>query len=121
MFHAPNEYRITTGPFASSSLDGNEGAFEILRNQCLLICISSAMLRWQHVSCHKIITQQRRKARKIPTWNDMCFVKGLFWDEEDCVIQYHPPKSQYVNDNPFVLHLWLPVGIEIPLPPRELI
>jgi hypothetical protein len=48
----------------------------------------------------------------------MCFVKDLFWREDECVIQYHPPKSEYVNLHPYTLHLWRPVNIELPLPPR---
>lgn len=54
---------------------------------------------------------------RIPTWEEMAWVKDRFWDEEETVIQIHPPKSQYVNYNPSVLHLWKPIGFEIPLPP----
>lgn len=45
-------------------------------------------------------------AHRTPTWAEMCRVKDLFWGEEDCVIQYHPPKSQYIDMMPFCLHLW---------------
>jgi hypothetical protein len=55
--------------------------------------------------------------KRIPTWDEMNWVKDLFWEPEELVVQYHPPKSQYVNRNPWVLHLWKPVGVEIPLPP----
>ncbi len=55
--------------------------------------------------------------KRCPTWNQMAWVKDLCWDAEECVIQYHPPKSEYVNCHPFVLHLWKPVGVEIPRPP----
>ena len=47
----------------------------------------------------------------------MCFVKTVFWDREDCVVQFHPPESEYVNDHPFCLHLWRPVGVVIARPP----
>jgi hypothetical protein len=40
----------------------------------------------------------------------MCFVKGLFWDDEDVAIQFHPAKSEYVNFHPFALHLWRKEG-----------
>ena len=36
----------------------------------------------------------------------MCFVKDLFWDETETVIQFHPPRSEYVNNHNFCLHLW---------------
>jgi len=45
----------------------------------------------------------------------------LFWDAEDVVIQYHPAKSEYVNVHDNCLHLWRPVGVELPTPPRELV
>ena len=51
----------------------------------------------------------------------MCFIKGLFWDEEDVVIQYHPAKSEYVNRHEKCLHLWRPVGVEMPTPQKELV
>ena len=44
-------------------------------------------------------------ARRLPTWEEMCFVKNLFWDEEEMVVQIHPKKSQYVNITE-ALHLW---------------
>lgn len=65
---------------------------------------------WEHVSV------SRRD--RCPTWDEMCQVKDLFWDDEDCVVQYHPPKSSYVNLHPFCLHLWRRVngdGEEVPV------
>jgi hypothetical protein len=51
----------------------------------------------------------------------MCFIKDVFWDEEDVVIQYHPRKSEDVNRHENGLHLWRPVGKEIPTPPKALV
>ena len=51
--------------------------------------------------------------RKTPTWEEMCQVKEIFWDDEKEVHQVHPKKSQYVHgykDLKNVLHLWRPVG-----------
>ena len=67
--------------------------------------------RWEHVS----VSCEGRKKR-LPTWDEMCFVKDVFWDKEDCVVQFHPPESQYVNIAE-VLHLWKPAYSEIKLPP----
>lgn len=47
----------------------------------------------------------------------MCFVKDTFWDKKDTVIQFHPPEKEYVNMHKFCLHLWKPIGKEIPMPP----
>lgn len=46
--------------------------------------------------------------------------KDIFWGPEETVIQYHPPKSEYVNNHPSVLHLWRPTGVDLPLPPSIL-
>lgn len=40
----------------------------------------------------------------------MCFVRQLFWDDEDEVIQIHPKRSRYVNAHNTCLHLWRLVG-----------
>lgn len=53
---------------------------------------------WEHVSVST--------ARRVPNWREMCFVKDLFWGEEEWVVQFHPARSEYVNNHPNVLHLW---------------
>lgn len=63
---------------------------------------------WEHVS----VSMRTR----CPTWPEMCFIKSLFWDEEETVVQYHPPKSDYVNFAKNCLHLWRFIG-EMPRPP----
>lgn len=45
--------------------------------------------------------------RKLPTWEEMCEVKDIFWDDEEAVVQIHPKKSEYV-DMGEILHLWRP-------------
>lgn len=55
----------------------------------------------------------------VPTWEEMCWVKDQLWYPEACVVQYHPPESQYVNDHPYVLHLWRCPGQPFPMPPKE--
>ena len=46
-------------------------------------------------------------ARRLPTWDEMCEIKDIFWDDEEEVVQIHPKKSQYVNITE-ALHLWRP-------------
>lgn len=58
---------------------------------------------------------------ETPTWEMMCHVKDLFWDDDECVIQYHPPKKDYVNYHKGVLHMWKPLGVDIPMPPKRCI
>jgi len=90
---------------------GDGGAFAIPFEGRTLHVIASDGGGWNHVS----VSLNSR----CPNWREMCFVKDLFFDPEDCVIQFHPPKSKYVNRHPYVLHLWQPHRFEIPLPPME--
>jgi len=68
---------------------------------------------WEHVSVSL-------KSKKIPNWEEMCFVKDLFFGDEECVVQYHPPKSEYVN-NVNALHLWRKQGYDFPRPDSILV
>lgn len=78
-----------------------------------LAIIASNGYDWEHVS---VSTSGR-----IPNWEEMSFVKKLFWDDEETVIQYHPSKSQYVNYHRGCLHMWRPAKLNIPLPPRWMV
>lgn len=61
------------------------------------------------------------KQKRLPTWDEMNWVKDLFWDAEETAVQYHPKKSEYVNFNPWVLHLWSIPSEPYRLPPIETI
>lgn len=114
-FHVPNKYRFRKvgHPLHSGDSDGNAGCFIIpFRSFELRVIASdgkSVKPQWEHVSVSL--------SKRCPNWEEMCFIKNLFWDEEDCIIQFHPPKSEYVNNHNFCLHLWRPVGKKIDLPP----
>lgn len=99
-------HRITEGPMASRRDDGFNGAF-ILPGGLRIIC--SDGFAWEHVS----VSREDR----CPTWEEMCFVKDLFWDEHEWVVQYHPPKASHINCHPFCLHLWRPTNSYLPTPP----
>jgi len=119
-FHVPEEYRIKTGRSASTSAFGNNGAFEIppIRGKRKFFCIVSDGAGREHVSIHIY----DGKYMHTPEWSEMCHIKELFWDREDVVIQYHPRESEYVNNHPFVLHLWRPTGeVTVPTPPSILV
>jgi len=115
MFHVPEKYRLVTGRMASNVNFGNNGAFVIpspVSERRSMVIIASDGMGWEHVSVHG----ERGKEEYTPYWDEMCFVKDLFWDEEDVVMQLHPRKSQYVNNHPNTLHLWRPIDKEIPTP-----
>lgn len=118
MLHVPNKYRWRNHPIVPSSDEsGNNGCFVIphsLIKNYVFQCQVSDGMGWEHVSItvHPI----NQKATRCPTWAEMCCVKELFWDDEDCVVQYHPPKSEYVSMHHFCLHLWRPTNESLPKP-----
>lgn len=74
---------------------------------------------WEHVSVTAIV--RKNTYPRTPTWSEMCKVKDLFWDEEDVVVQFHPRKSEYVDNHKYCLHLWRKSGVDIETPPVELV
>lgn len=119
-FHVPNNNRIRYGAMGSGDFYGNNGAFAIdFSNRSLAMVIASDGEGWEHVSVRMV--EKATGKDRTPTWAEMCRIKDLFWDDQDCVIQYHPPRSEYVNNHPHVLHLWRPVDKEIPLPDSILV
>lgn len=97
--------------------DHKEGGFFVVpasrKRPYALRVIASSGEDWEHVSVSTAV--------RCPTWEEMCYVKGLFWGEEDTVVQYHPAKSEYVNNHQYCLHLWRPIGQYMPVPPSILV
>lgn len=123
-FRVPEKYRVRTGERATDESYGNNGMFRVpsgLRRPYAMTIIASDSdcweelgyepPAWEHVSVSTAV--------RCPTWEEMCFVKGLFWDSEDVVIQFHPRASEYVNNHSYCLHMWRPVGVTLPTPPLE--
>ena len=108
-FHVPEQFRVRSGPAASTEKDGNNGQFRVKG----MFVVASDGLGWEHVSVST--------TGYTPTWSDMCKIKDIFWDPEDLVVQFHPRKSRYVNNHPFCLHMWRPIDRWIPEPPPELV
>lgn len=117
-FHVPEDCRMKTGPLASDKSYGNNGAFALrlfgIPKQPIAVCIASDGGGWDHVSIQV-------STGGTASWEIMCLIKSVFWDDEDCVVQFHPPASQYVNKHPDVLHLWRPQGYAIQTPPKEFV
>lgn len=78
---------------------------------------------WEHVSVSawRHNTHWKKPTPEMPTWEDMRLIKSLFWAEEECVVEFHPPESEYVNNTENVLHLWKERGKEFPRPPKILV
>ena len=70
---------------------------------------------WEHVSICPF------KRSYTPSWDDMCQLKDMFFKEDEIVVQYHPAKSEYVNNMPNCLHLWRSMNSTFPMPPSIMV
>jgi hypothetical protein len=108
--------RIRDGEYRSNVGDMH-GAFYLTepRGRVMLVISSGSdsTYGWEHVS-----VSLRNRA---PNWPEMCFVKSMFWSDDECVLQYHPAKVDYVNYHPNCLHMWRPIAFAIPMPPSILV
>lgn len=93
-------------------MDGGSGILHMTRlKNCTVIWSFGG--GWEHVSvCPR---------NRTPDWDEMCQIKDMFWNENECVVQYHPAKSEYVNNAKNCLHFWKPVNQEFPIPPSLMV
>ena len=111
--------RVRTGPWGSDDSDGLNGAFQITGAGASVLRIIAntaedpAALGWEHVS----VSLEDR----CPVWEEMAFVKALFWRPDECVVQFHPPEADYVNHHPFCLHMWRDVRTTWRMPPTSFV
>jgi len=129
MFKVPEEYRETGNPQYPSSEGDLYGRFIIPKRigaQVIkLLCMASdgdgsSEAPWEHVSI-SCKSYAMNELNRCPTWEEMCFIKDLFWDKEDTVVQFHPPESEYVSHHHYVLHLWRKKNENYETPPSILV
>lgn len=94
--------------------DGGNGVFKVYVGRRSFNVIASSDLRWEHVS----VSPCNAKRKTCPTREEMCAIKDMFFGQDERVVQYHPPKSEYVNRHPYCLHLWRPKEERLPYPPK---
>ena len=108
------QFRITHGPLASDSSLKNNGAFVIpYKDDIELSVIISDGKGWDHVSVSL--------ADRCPTWDEMCFIKDIFFTPFETVVQFHPRKDRYINNHKFCLHMWRYQRKKVKLPPSWMI
>jgi len=117
--HTLDKFRVRRSElhFFGTVGDAGNGCFKIFVRGKSFFVIASNGGGWEHVSVSP--ASDRRKA--CPTWEEMCAIKDMFFQPDECVVQYHPAESEYVNLHPYCLHLWRPTGGSIPTPPKEFV
>lgn len=117
------KFRVTRGSAAGDRF----GLFAVphpTRGNLQLLIIATdgndpaAAEKWEHVSVH---VADVNGTMRTPGWAEMAYVKDLFWGEEETVMQLHVPAKDHVNHHDNVLHLWRPLGVTIPVPPKEFV
>lgn len=122
-------YRLTTGALKTSKSDGRNGYFVIQTpfGSTLKVIVSDGtnweecglpLPAWEHVSV-SVYTFKGHTVDRCPTWEEMDWIKDLFWRPDELVMQFHVPVKDNINYHEYCLHLWKPVGVDIPLPPTE--
>lgn len=98
VFGTANSYTCGFFLLPSEAGGGMGGIAEYRSYEFKILAYDGTTDGWEHVSVSL--------PNRCPNWQEMSYIKDLFWDEEDCVIQFHVPKSQHVNNHPYCLHLW---------------
>lgn len=113
--HTLDDYRLKDFEmkFFGTTGDEGNGVFKVFVQGRSFFAIATSEAGWEHVSVSR--------KNRCPTWEEMCAVKDMFFEKEECAIQYHPRESEYVNNHPYCLHIWRPIGIAIPEPPSYLV
>lgn len=96
---------------ATAGFDGGAGWFTKGAMKGMTVIWSYAG-GWEHVSIDG--------KNRTPTWDEMCELKDMFFEDNECCVQYHPAKSEYVNNVRYCLHIWKPIeqySGKLPVPP----
>lgn len=120
----PEQYRQTTptNPMFATTSGQPFGLFQIPSHRApdghalKIIACDGEETGWEHVSVSFV-----ERSKKCPSWNDMCFVKNLFWADDACVVQFHPASKDYISLHHGCLHLWRSTLEKFPMPPKILV
>lgn len=106
-------YRVDLPGFERVPDEDIQGAFLIPYADAQLQVMCGCGEDWDHVSVSV-------KGR-CPTWDEMHWIRGLFFEPGETVIQIDPPKDHYINYHKHTLHMWRHWRQEILLPPAKFI
>jgi hypothetical protein len=89
------------------------GAFAVPYKNTELKLLASIEKGWDHISVSL--------PNRCPTWEEMDYIKHMFFKENEVAFQYHVTKENHINIHPNCLHLWRPQKMIILLPPKTLV
>lgn len=103
------------------ALFGNAGDYEngvfrvpFPRTGVTLLAIATANGDgWDHVSVSL--------PGRCPNWLEMEHIKRMFFHDDETAMQLHVPPGDHISFAHNCLHLWRPVGMDIPRPPARLV
>ena len=112
------------------AMDSPDGIYNIPHpyiREYLFHIIFSTGSGWEHLSVTltKLVTRESKRQLKsierCPTWIEMSFLKDMFWEVTECVVQFHPPMADHISNHPYCLHLWRSIDKEFPAPDSLLV
>lgn len=107
------KYRVNLPDYEQVADDSIQGAFVIPYANAELRIVSSNGAGWDHVSVSV--------AGRCPTWDEMHWIRKLFFEPNETVIQIDPPEHDYVSFHRHTLHMWRNQRQVIDLPPKWMI
>lgn len=122
-----DNYRITHPVCGNAPKGATYGMFSIpipKKKQTVAIIIANDGTEggWEHVSCHVRIAQGTRPPiMRVPSYDELCWLKDLFWESHECAMQFHVPKTDHINRHQHCLHLWRRAGANCELPPTIMV
>ena len=78
--------------------DSGNGVFKVYVGGKSFFVIASSNGGWEHVS----VSPGNHNRKSCPAWDEMCAIKDMFFDAEETVVQFHPPKER-VRQRPSLL------------------
>lgn len=107
--------------------DSPDGVYHIPHNtidRYIYNVVFSIGMGWEHMSVSLLKINGKNKIEKVercPTWEEMCFLKNVFWTPEECCVQYHPAMADYISNHKWCLHVWRSTEVQMPVPDTVLV
>ena len=60
-------------------------------------------------------------SNRTPTWEEMDYIKRLFFHPEEVCFQLHVAAAEHINQHPYCLHIWRDCEHALRLPPAEMV